>query len=42
MLFAALIVLTVGYTMLYSAVHGNWAFWTYFFPSKAANPQAVA
>lgn len=36
MLFAAMILLTVGYAAVYSALHGNWQFWTYFFPPKAA------
>lgn len=36
MLFAAMIFLTVGYTAVYAALHGNWQFWTYFVPRKAA------
>ena len=36
MLFVALVLLTIGYTMIYAALHGNWQFWTYFFPKKAA------
>ena len=35
MLFTSLILLVVGYTMLYSALHGKWQFWRYFFPAKA-------
>ena len=35
MLFAAMIFLTVGYTAVYAALHGNWQFWQYFFPRKA-------
>jgi hypothetical protein len=34
MLFTSLVLLVVGYTMLYSALHGRWEFWRYFFPSK--------
>jgi len=33
-LFAALILLILGYTMVYSSLHGNWQFWRYFFPSS--------
>lgn len=35
MLFVAMILLTVGYAAVYSALHGDWEFWKYFFPSKA-------
>lgn len=40
MLFVSMILLTVGYTALYAALHGNWEFWRYFFPrgSKGAPP----
>lgn len=34
MLFVAMILLTVGYTAVYSSLHGNWQFWQYFFPKK--------
>lgn len=32
MLFVAMTLLTLGYTMVYSAFHGTWEFWRYFFP----------
>lgn len=34
MLFVGMLLLTVGYTMIYAALHGNWQFWTYFFPKR--------
>ena len=40
MLFVSLIFLTVGYTMMYAALHGNWQFWTYFWPKAAATTAA--
>jgi hypothetical protein len=40
-LFIALALVTVGYTMVFAALHGNWQFWTYFFPKKP-NSQAVS
>lgn len=45
MLFVAMIFLTVGYTAVYAALHGNWQFWIYFFPRKpgaSTQTQAVA
>lgn len=48
MLFTSLILLVVGYTMVFSALHGRWQFWRYFFPkadtskAKAATPATVA
>lgn len=30
----SLVLMTVGYAMLYSVLHGSWEFWTYFFPKK--------
>jgi hypothetical protein len=36
MLFVSLVFITVGYAMTYSALHGDWQFWTYFFPKTAA------
>jgi hypothetical protein len=36
MLFVSILLMVVGYTMVYSALHGNWQFWTYFFPKNAA------
>jgi hypothetical protein len=41
MLFVSIVLMVVGYTMLYSSMHGNWEFWTYFFP-KNAPPAANA
>lgn len=35
MLFTTLILLTLGYSMVYSALHGNWQFWTYWLPKTA-------
>jgi hypothetical protein len=40
-LFVALILLTMGYTMVFAALHGNWQFWTYLLPKPAA-ARAVA
>jgi hypothetical protein len=37
LLFTAMIVLVLGYTMIYSALHGRWEFWTYFFPAGGAS-----
>lgn len=34
MLLMSLVLMTVGYTMVYSVLHGSWEFWTYFFPKK--------
>ncbi len=49
MLFTSIILMTVGYSMMYSALHGHWNFWVYLFPSQAPPaalaptvPQAVA
>lgn len=39
MLFVSMVLLTVGYTMVYSALHGNWQFWTYFFPGQQQGQQ---
>lgn len=41
MLFVALVLITVGYTMVFAALHGNWQFWTYFFP-KATSAATAA
>lgn len=38
MLFTSIILMTLGYTMVYSALHGRWQFWTYFFPSQPVSP----
>lgn len=35
MLFVAMILVTVGYSMVFSALHGQWEFWTFWFPKKA-------
>jgi hypothetical protein len=40
-LFTSIILMVVGYTMIFSTLHGNWQFWTYFFPKNAA-PAALA
>lgn len=32
MLFAALVSLTVAYSMIFAALHGNWQFWRYWLP----------
>jgi hypothetical protein len=37
-----MITLILGYTMIYSALHGRWEFWTYFFPAKAAATSSQA
>ena len=43
MLFISIILMTVGYTMVYAALHGRWQFWTYFFPAKpVARPSTTA
>jgi hypothetical protein len=34
MLLAAILVSVLGYSMVYAALHGTWAFWTYFFPKQ--------
>ena len=33
MLLAAMVTLIIGYSMVYSALHGSWAFWTFWFPA---------
>lgn len=38
MLFVSLILLTIGYTMVFAALHGNWQFWSYFFPGGGVVP----
>lgn len=35
MLFTSIVLMVVGYTMVYSAFHGTWQFWTYFFPQES-------
>jgi hypothetical protein len=40
-LFTSLLLLTIGYAMVFSALHGNWQFWTYLFP-KSQPPAALA
>ena len=35
MLFASMLLMTVGYAMLYAALHGRWEFWTYLIPKNA-------
>jgi hypothetical protein len=34
-LFVALLMLVVGYSMVYSALHGDWQFWKTLIPSQA-------
>ena len=41
MLFTSIIALTIGYAMMYSALHGHWNFWVYLFP-KTQPPAALA
>lgn len=41
MLFAAIIFGVLGYTMIYSALHGKWEFWTFFFPAQAPGANRV-
>ena len=45
MLFASIVLMVVGYSMLYAALHGRWEFWKFWFPahpvpSTAAKPSA--
>jgi hypothetical protein len=40
MLFMTIILLVTGYTMVYSALHGQWEFWRFFFPAQAPNTTA--
>ena len=42
MLFTSMILLTLGYTMVFSALHGNWAFWLYLFPATAPTGSLAA
>ena len=35
MLFASMLLMTVGYSMLYAALHGHWEFWRYLIPKNA-------
>jgi hypothetical protein len=39
-LLAAMVLLILGYSMAYSAFHGNWQFWKYWLPKTAVNPNA--
>jgi hypothetical protein len=41
MLLTSIILMVLGYTMVYSTLHGNWQFWSYFFPKTSA-PAALA
>jgi hypothetical protein len=42
-LFTSIILMTVGYAMMYSALHGHWNFWIYLFPKSTATvPSALA
>jgi hypothetical protein len=40
MLLAAMVVLIVGYSMIYAALHGDWAFWQYWKPAAPVNVNA--
>jgi putative Mn2+ efflux pump MntP len=40
-LFAALLLVILGYTMVYSSLHGRWDFWRYFFPKTAPQGQEL-
>ena len=46
MLFVSIILMVTGYTMVYSALHGKWEFWRFWFPnrppSNAATPATPA
>ncbi len=41
MLFTSIILMTLGYTMVYSALHGKWQFWTFFFPQNPISRTAT-
>ena len=41
MLFVSIILTTLGYTMIFSALHGNWQFWTYLFPAQAPGANVI-
>jgi len=41
-LFTALVLLTVGYSMVYAALHGRWEFWRYWFPASTVAPATPA
>ena len=42
MLFASIVLLVTGYTMVYSALHGKWEFWKFFFPQSAVPSSSSA
>ena len=31
-----MLLMVVGYSMLYAALHGHWEFWRYLIPAKSA------
>jgi hypothetical protein len=37
MLFASMLFAILGYSMVYAAFHGDWAFWRYWFPKTSVN-----
>lgn len=41
MLFASMVMLTIGYAMVYSAMHGSWEFWKFFFPATSTGTKAA-
>ena len=42
MLFASIVLLVVGYSMVYAAPHGRWEFWKFFFPKSAVPSSSSA
>ena len=40
MLLAAMVLMIVGYSMIYAAFHGNWQFWQYWLPGSKVNVNA--
>jgi hypothetical protein len=41
-LFVSIILMVTGYTMLYSALHGKWEFWRFWFPNRAPSNAAAS
>jgi hypothetical protein len=41
MLFISIIFSTLGYAMIYSALHGKWEFWQFLFPSQAPGANII-
>ena len=42
MLFVSILLMVTGYTMIYSALHGRWEFWKYFFPATSVPAPGAA